>query len=1144
MALDVELAFETPGEHVQEAGTRVYLLYRTGDHYVLPDVVLRSAAGAQRVNVRQVGVSSVDPGTAPFAGLAAAIRDEWTRTATGGWIVGRREVAMRTVLPADLVDAVLGATAGKPAEMTVTWHYVYRDFSGAESARKVMVWLHFQPRGMRPPLGGGQSAAEAEVGPQLPDPVRHRTGRQYNGFAAIDFGTSSSAVAVYDARRLVPRSIDIFQAAQLRGELAALLLSSPDPSSLAPLWDQERVALLKTVADKLSGYTFTDIDGLVAELTGPTADERASLAADPVLDAVCLALEQRVAECKSPELAGWLAPRLLRCLDSAFLTPDLDEQQISEVVFDRDRSLREISSGFQFVQRHPVEIKLGRDKQADPISLRLKAEMFDKGLVDDATVPGGKDSTVEDLVARVYQELATRTEDFLRPDQDAEAQPLVHIVATYPTATLPANRHRLERLLEHCLVMDKVVTDFDEGVAAGLFFLMRDFSTQRIEFGADALRARARQVSVNPPAWLQTMLIIDIGAGTTDIALIGLTLEDKTEDNGGNPLVRGRYYVIRPEVLNSTGHRQLGGNYLTLRVLYWLKAAILDTLVTSSGDPASRAKLADRLALTLGQDAVGHLAEMVAGGSADEPAPREVAEALKANLPTHTEDGSGRPTDEFWLLWDLAEEAKIALSMMGEEEEKQENEPSFPIDHALLQPVLRAIDARKTPGLPELIPLLPKDSLRLPVASFTALVRPVLGLAAELAAWLVRTTFETGADAPQNGPTPRLDRVVLSGKTSKMPLLSDVVTGVLSGDSEAGRRLAWNPAALQVEVERAKQAAAIGACWAQVFVEHDAGSPDEGELAKGRSLATFDVKNLFRSLPCGFHQLLVGTQTKRLLRAGTRMVEADGTGRLIARSGWEPLVPLFEVHRPNGPSESIQWGVFRYYNHRDPDGFRPSPGIWAPGVGGGRGSSIMAQLEVDQALTPYLYLCRGNPHYYLGVAQDMAFDLQGKLGAESWDPRELQLRGMPAAILVRGTGDPEELFPAWQPGENEGIAAYFPVFCHVQPDVPSPAIRGRISAALPEPSEDGYFTFTLRWPDGSTKNIGKPSVAGPRGGSARYVTSLDSRGVLRIHRGDPPYWAAQSLRDVEEHAGSIRRVQMDPGEDELKASWKPFDGKH
>lgn len=1138
MALDVELVFESPGEHVRDGGTNIFLSFTRGDDYPLPDVILRSTAGAQRVNVNQVSVVSVGPSDGPFGPLAARIRATWNGVATGGWVTGRRELAMGAAIPGSLVEAALGASDGQAAELTVVWRYVYIDASGAESAHNVRVRLQFQPRDARPPAGGGD---DAEAAAPLPDPLRVRSARQFNGFAAIDFGTSASTVAVYDTRRMVPKSIDTGQAAALRRELAKLLRDTPG-GSLAPLWRAELGTLLENVAVKLPQYAFTDIEGLAAELTGPAAVERAELDADEVLDTVCYALEQRVAECRSMELADWLGPQLLACFDRAFLTPALDEQQIREVVFDPTRGLREVSSAFKIVERHPLAIALGSDKDADDISLRLKAEMFEGAAVPDVTVPVDKQATNDDLVARVYLELVTKAEKFLRADEGAEEKPLVHIVATYPTVTMPSDRQRLGRMLENSLAMDRVVTDFDEGVAAGLFFLMRDFSTRRLEFGVDALRARARQVSLIPPTWQQNMLIIDIGAGTTDIAFIGLTLQDITPD-GNDPLVRGRHYVIKPEVLNSTGHRQLGGNYLTLRVFYWLKAAILDALADGPGDPVRRAELRDRIADALGPEALGHLADLVVGGGADEPAPEEVVEVLRANLPTHNEDGPGRPADEFWLLWRLAEEAKIALGVAAAEH-AGDVDAAFPIDYARLQPVLNAIDARDAPGQLKLAELLAKEPLVLRAAAFKSLVRPVLKLAAELGAWLVRTTFEPDPSAPRDTAKPRLDRVVLSGKTSKLPLLSQVVSEVLSSGGETGaRRLRWNPASLQVEFDRAKQAAALGACWAQVFREHDAGA-DEAELAKGRTLVTFDVENLFRSLPCGFYQSLGQRVLKRLLRAGTRMTEADDTGRLVARGNWERLVPMFEVHRPNGPGETIQWGVFKYYSHRDPDGFRPSPAIWGPGAGH-QGSRVLAQLEIDHGLAPYLYLCQGDPHYFLGVRQGLEVELRGAFDPDCWDARDYRLLRLPAAVVVRGRdGAEKELFPAWLPGEHDDIAVHFPRFCHALPDVPSKAVRGRISEPLPPPSADGYYDFSLVFPDGTRKDVARLAVTGPRGDTARYTASLDVRGTLRLHRGEPPYWAAQSLRDVEEYPGSVRRMKMDQGEDELKASWKPFDGRH
>ena len=1120
----LELVFESSGDYVQLTGVDEYRLYETDGHYHLPDVVLRSAPGAPPVEVRDVSVS-MNPTAGAYGHLGSAILENWNAADSGrGWVAGRKELVAQAAIPAAFRGQALAAV-DLPAEFVVSWHYVYTDANGVAAVNDTQVRLVFQPRGVAP--GTWIPGPPSRPGPPyLPAILRQRSNRHYNGFAAVDFGTSSSVVAVYDARRVVPRSIDVGQAAYLRRDVALLLRDSPPPS-LDQQWREQLEILVTDVSARLTGYYFADVVSLAEGLDGLAAAGRALGFVDPVLDAVCLALEQRVAEC-SPELARWLAPRLLACMDRAFTTPDLDEQQIREVAFDPGRDQREIPNAFKIVSTHPLEIDFGQEDGADDISRRLKAEMFESAPLSGVTDSDGRDATTDDLVAHVYYHLAARTEEFLRADEDAPLLPLAQLVVTYPTTTLPSDKKRLEELIRHSLSMDHVVADFDEGVAAGLFFLMRDFGSQRLEFGVEALRAKARQIGSDPPTWQQNMLVIDIGAGTTDIALIGLTMQDITKKGSGDPLVRGRHYLINPEVLNSTGHPQLGGNYLTLRVFYWLKAHILDALVTGPGIETARAALADRISKSLGPDAVGGLASMVANSGADAPAPPEVADILRANLPTHTRAEAGPPGEAFWRLWQIAEDAKIGIATSGE---------YYTIDSPRLLPLLRLIDAGKIPGLPELLPLLPMEGLLLPADGFETLVRPVLRQAAELAAWLVRTSFS-------GWPEARLDRVVLSGKTSRMPLLSNVVREVLSGDGDPGRRLPWNAAALVTETERAKQAAALGACWAQAFREHDAGG-DESELDRGRTLVTFGVENLFRSLPCGFSQKLVAQQHKPLLRAGAKLTDMDGTGQLVARAAWERLVPTFEVHRPYGQMETIQWGVFRYYTRRDPDGFRPDPVIWGPGSSVIRGSRIMAQFEVDQGLNPYLNLCWGEPHYNVGVSPELAVSLRGEIAEDCWDSGEFRLQKLPAAVWMRGIGEDDlrddeiELFPVWHPAEDDQPNAYFPVLFHTEDDVTGESVPGRIRVSLPPPSANGYYEFFLRWPDGHRSELWNPRVTG----QLSYTATLDACGMLRLHRGEPPYWAARTLRDVEDRIGSVLRVQMDPGMSEFNPSWEPFGGK-
>ncbi|PLZ41352.1 hypothetical protein CBP27_05540, partial [Fischerella thermalis WC542] len=80
-------------------------------------------------------------------------------------------------------------------------------------------------------------------------------------------------------------------------------------------------------------------------------------------------------------------------------------------------------------------------------------------------------------------------------------------------------------------------------------------------------------------------MVLDIGGGTTDLALIRLSLEEINpfepgEDRGDG----GRYYKLTPKLLGSSGHLQLGGELITLRLFLLLKAAIADCLLTAIVD--------------------------------------------------------------------------------------------------------------------------------------------------------------------------------------------------------------------------------------------------------------------------------------------------------------------------------------------------------------------------------------------------------------------------------------------------------------------------------------------------------------------------------------------------------------------------------
>src|SRR5207244_3995143 len=94
-------------------------------------------------------------------------------------------------------------------------------------------------------------------------------------------------------------------------------------------------------------------------------------------------------------------------------------------------------------------------------------------------------------------------------------------VVTYPTVAPPSVRREVETLVRELRFPD-VVTDYDEAVAAALFYLHREFGGS-LDLGPEVFKARSRR---DKNKWFQNVLVLDIGGGSTDLALLQLTLEE------------------------------------------------------------------------------------------------------------------------------------------------------------------------------------------------------------------------------------------------------------------------------------------------------------------------------------------------------------------------------------------------------------------------------------------------------------------------------------------------------------------------------------------------------------------------------------------------------------------------------------------
>lgn len=1125
----LDLIFESSDEHTQPAEAQTFKLYERGGRYLLPDVVLVTEPGA-RPQVRLQGIRvTVESDAADRGQLRHVLESTWRPPATPGWVTARAVLSTGVAVGVTMLDFAFRTSQGAPVRANVAWTYVYTGEEGEPVERTARTSLVFMRPGVAPPKRPARpvdpDAVRYGVPAALPRPILENG--DHPGFAAVDFGYSSSTVTIFDHRDVGKFAIDPAQAARLGAELADLIEFGPADThpELSTAWDRQRELLLEEIRDFDESLRGMTQDAVVKRLRGGPAMANGVW---PLLDAVCTALETRLTQAGGP-LRAWLAPRLLDAHENAFTVPPLREMFLRQVVFDDLQGTREIPSLVTPRPGEPITVTLGED---GPEAIRgLKSKLLKPEPLPGRTGQDGREANSLDLIAHALLRLVEHAERFAHKDSDGRPRAIRRLVVTYPTVTPPGARERLERIADHTLRMDLVTTDFDEGVAAGLFFMLRDFGSNRREFGVEAMRARSVKIADDPPTWRQHMLVLDIGAGTTDIALIRLTLTDMTEPADTEPgLAFGRYYVIKPEVLNSTGDPQLGGDFMTLRVFYWIKAAIVDTILAGRDENPDQADRREQLRNRVfpNETEPFSLAEAVLNSGAEAAAPPGVRAVLRSVIPTNWKDNPDATQNAFQLLWRLAEDVKIALSG---------DTTTFTISNRTLSQIIPT-------SAEELLPLLPADGIELRAADLDRLVRPVLTEAVKLATWLVDNTL--GADES-------LDRVMLSGKPSKMPLLKQVVVeelGRLESD-DAKRNLEWNRSAVTVEAEYAKQAASIGACWAHSVRDRAAAQvARRDEMAKGRTQILLDVDNLGVTLPCSLHLAHLGSDVEVLLEAGAPLVRLSSETIGARSPRWVDMMANFQVNRPLRTDFSIGWGVFNYPQHAVREGLPANREMYAPAADGSRGARVKAELEVDQTLKPYLNLCQGRPHYHIPSDGEI-IELRQALADEYWHDVERRLRELPAAVWVTGApgqGEPHgverELFPIWSPSPDDDVTTWFTEFFRETDDAAIKPRPGRLSAPLPPPPEDGRYVFFLRWPNGDRTPLGPLEAPGERGPMSRYVASLDVRGNLALHVGMPPYWKADSLREVEQFPGKVYRVAMDNIESPLNPERDPFTGRH
>ncbi|MEV6378152.1 hypothetical protein AB0M31_01875 [Streptomyces sp. NPDC051773] len=1164
---------------VEDADGEGYTLLGPLSGLVLPALRLLPAPGAD-VLVRRIEV--IGPPGVP-ADRLAALREVWRgvegRVLTEAVTVGAARPARLAPPPGgtDLPLLLLvhhhgtdtaGGQVARTTEVTTTLH-LHRAAPAVEEEpephARSGTW--YDPSQWTLSPGGSASAAPVGDGgvsgapPSAPGPqTGARAGgapvrrvaddrQRHRGFAAVDFGTTNSTVTIHDMRQLDVRAMSRYQEARLRRELVALLGDPSVPGAQRGQWRE----LLGDVVKQLLPE---------ADEGGARRDEPGAVLAGALegghggggwLHALYTALELRLAA-RDERLRGAVAPLLHACFDRAFDELPLDVLRLFPADLDQSGGT-ELASRVEVVQTRPeLRVRMGEERVAvggaadgAPRAYRgLKQYLGrDLALPDLPARADGTPTTADDLIREGLRYLLDQGDEFISMNPREFHQGRIdHLVMTYPTIAPPVVRRRLRQLVGQGaqgvdgLGVTLVDTQFDEAVAAALFFIMRDFGGDYAA-GVEAFRARCRRLPGSGRSWEQNVLVIDVGGGTTDLALINLKLKDNTPDPGPgqDPRFTGRLYVLTPTLLGSTGHLQLGGDLMTLRLFRWYKAVFADHLLIRWPDRHERvvATLKSPYA-TDGQYVPGSL---LARDSEAEGYPHDLVDLV---VPTRWDElppSRVREVEQtFWLLWRLAEDAKIRLGA-GTEDHRPPPET--------LEALLTALGVPEAGGA--------GWAPQLDAARFEQLMAPVLDEITDLVVALVENGLQ-GGDR-------ELDRIFLSGKSSRMPLIRRALERRLR--REPGVR--WNSAGIAVEEQYGKLATSIGACWGHHVrrFAHDEGNA-QGVLGRGRYVLRIEVDNLRYYLPCDFGATFqlgsAATPTYALLKAGDPLSPIGPGGTWAIRSKWEKQPRSLRVHRGTGTGW-VEWGAF------DPDDWisRREPGFlldldeWT--------KQARFQVEVDADLSLHLHLVRGEPQYELRDEPQARVDLDAGVGPDGqWTPLEIVVdtrvagdRPDKGTVVFSVAEDPRV------PGADDrvGPGGWFDLLFREAGGAGARLLRGRMSEPLPPPPHDGW-SFYARYPtqpervlelvdvlpaprradegrDAAARKERRDDGAEHQEGT-EYVATLDERGGLRVHRTPVPYRAAGSVAEMWEHEGAVFRVGMNDAAAAHIAERDPFNGRH
>lgn len=972
--------------------------------------------------------------------------------------------------------------------------------------------------------------------------------KRFPGWFALDFGTSNSTVTLFDPIEVpIAEILPKEQEMRLRDRLSQWL-SSPASVALPDVSDDDWAKFITEISKNL------EIDPRkLSEVFESDNKER-------FLEAI---RQIELSLGNSERFRRAVSKKLYQIYHEVFRVPTLESQNLIPVVLDIDRRDTEIPSELEISQLGDLKLRMGREARdnrkkaiAQGTSSSLKEiisrfhhspkRYFGQERSFSIIVDGEEEIiTANQLIQSAWAHLIELTEDYRQRAQRRFSEgTFLTAVVTYPTVAPPVVRKEVKEFVEQ-LGIDDVQTAYDEAVSVAIFFLWREFGGN-LNIGIESFKTRCRQVGNK---WSQNVLVLDIGGGTTDLALIELTLEDKTpafadyEDRG----LGGRYYKLTPKLLGSSGHLQLGGELITLRIFRLLKVAIADFLLTTvtTGDLESE-KLEDLISSELnerflekGKFKSGSLLKCLDKENPEgDIAYKDALDTSEKVLPTRWQQAPQR-LQSFYILWDHAEAAKLKL---GQKAPADNSLLTFTLSEQQISELLTQSAVKWQVKDPNSI-CVTLDNQQFERAAVSG-IKEAIGIAKGLMESRLRPDDLT----KDSWNSQKVDWLILSGKTCNL----DIVQRQIYQDFSKSPYFVWNPERITFVLEFTKLATSAGACYAEKLrrLRFD---PEESKslLRKGANQLEIDVKNLFYYLPCNFKRKTQSNDLLTIFKAGQELYQlAPWETVAKVRTEWQGIQLTNIIYRQDYEDGDLRlWGSFDGKNLMNKLGMQETEFL----------KKIKVQFEIDQTLEFNVLLCQGNPHYLIDIS---GIDLESVVsetsplfadGKLNWNiaverfNKDLNDGDIAVNVIESATVDQPDAYHLVFEVGNDGNKL-FQKFHYLRDGVTEPGI-GLISNPLPPFPQTGQHTFYIYQTDVENNSkkwirigaLSKPDVTTDY--PCQYRVTLDDQGILRMHAGEVPYWTSNSQECLKEE-GCIYIAELELQPNEVDKERDPFCGIH